>query len=55
MSEGQVAVISTSDATSFFVTVPPESDADGIAAELQTLGRDIGLIESVGHANRRLG
>jgi glucose-6-phosphate dehydrogenase assembly protein OpcA len=55
MSGGQVAVMSTSDAPSFFVTVPRESDADSIAAELQTLGRDTGLIESVGHANVRLG
>jgi glucose-6-phosphate dehydrogenase assembly protein OpcA len=55
MSRHHVAVISTSDAPSFFVTVPQESDAGGVAAELQTLGRDIGLIESIGAAHVRLG
>jgi glucose-6-phosphate dehydrogenase assembly protein OpcA len=56
MSGHQVAVSSTSDApSSFFVAVPQESDAGGVAAELQTLGRDIALIESIGAAHVRLG
>jgi glucose-6-phosphate dehydrogenase assembly protein OpcA len=55
MSGYQVEVISTSDVPSFFVTVPQESDAGGVAAELQKLGRDIGLIESIGAAHLRLG
>jgi glucose-6-phosphate dehydrogenase assembly protein OpcA len=54
MSVHQVAVISTSDTSSFFVTVPRESDAGGVAAELQTLGRDTALIESIGAAHVRL-
>jgi glucose-6-phosphate dehydrogenase assembly protein OpcA len=54
MSRHQVAVISASGAPSFFVTVPQESDAAGVAAELQTLGRHIGLIESIGAAHVRL-
>jgi glucose-6-phosphate dehydrogenase assembly protein OpcA len=54
MSGHQVAVISTSDPSSFFVTVPQESDAGGVAAELQTLGRDIGLVESIRAAQARL-
>ena len=55
MSGHQVTVISTSDAPSFLVAVPQESDAGGVAAELQTLGRDISLIESIGAAHVRLG
>ena len=54
MSGHQVAVISTSDAPSFVVTVPQESDAGAVAAELQTLRRDTGLIESIGGAQVRL-
>jgi hypothetical protein len=50
----QVTVISTSDAPSFVVTVPQESDAGGVATELQTLRRDTGLIESIGAAQTRL-
>ena len=47
-------MISTSDAPSFVVTVPQESDAGGVATELQTLRRDTGLIESIGAAHVRL-
>jgi glucose-6-phosphate dehydrogenase assembly protein OpcA len=54
MSGQQVTVISTSDAPSFVVTVPQESDAGGVATELQTLRRDTGLIESIGAAHTRL-
>jgi hypothetical protein len=36
------------------VTVPQESDAGGVATELQTLRRDTGLIESIGAAHIRL-
>jgi glucose-6-phosphate dehydrogenase assembly protein OpcA len=55
MSGHQVAVISTSDPTSFLVAVPQETDTGGVAAELQSLGRDISLIESIGAAHVRLG
>jgi glucose-6-phosphate dehydrogenase assembly protein OpcA len=55
MNAHQVAVTSTSDAPPFFVAVPQESTAGGVAAELQTLGRGIGLIESIGAAHVRLG
>jgi glucose-6-phosphate dehydrogenase assembly protein OpcA len=55
MTAHQVAVTSTSDAPpSFFLAVLQESTAGGVAAELQTLGRDIGLIESIGAAHVRL-
>jgi glucose-6-phosphate dehydrogenase assembly protein OpcA len=53
MSGDRVAVIST-DRPSFFVTVPQESDAGSVAAELQTLGQDIGLIEAIRSAHVRL-
>jgi glucose-6-phosphate dehydrogenase assembly protein OpcA len=52
MSGHQVAVRSTSGAPPFFVTVAQESDAAGVAALLQTLGRDVSLIESIGAARR---
>jgi glucose-6-phosphate dehydrogenase assembly protein OpcA len=54
MSDHQVAVTLASGAPPFFVAVPRESDADSVAAELQTFGRGIGLIESVRAANVRL-
>jgi glucose-6-phosphate dehydrogenase assembly protein OpcA len=55
MSGRQVEVISTTDEPSFVVTVPEESDAGGVAAELQTLRRDTGLNESISAAHARLG
>jgi glucose-6-phosphate dehydrogenase assembly protein OpcA len=54
MNGHQVAVTSTSGTPSFFVAARQESKADSIAAELQTLGRDGGLIESIGAAHVRL-
>jgi glucose-6-phosphate dehydrogenase assembly protein OpcA len=52
MSEHQVEVTSASDQV-LSMAVPAERDADAIAAELWTLGRDVGLIDAVRAAHER--
>ena len=52
MSEHQVEVTSASDQV-LSMAVPAERDADAIAAELWTLGRDVGLIDAVRAAHAR--
>ena len=51
MDGQQITVTQPSAAPSFSLTAPRESEAAGVAGELQTLGRDIGLVESVRAAN----
>jgi hypothetical protein len=53
MSEHQVEVTLASGQVPFVMSVPAESDADAIAAELWTLSRDVGLDEAVRAAHAR--
>jgi glucose-6-phosphate dehydrogenase assembly protein OpcA len=53
MSEHQVEVTSAADRVPSLMAVPKERDADAIAAELWTLGRDVGLIDAVRAAHAR--
>ena len=53
MSEHQVEVRSPSGPVPFLMAVPKERDADAIAAELWTLGRDIGLVNALRAAHAR--
>ena len=53
MSERQVEVTSPSGPVPFVVAVPMEQEADAVAAELWTLGRDLGLAAAVRTAHAR--
>jgi glucose-6-phosphate dehydrogenase assembly protein OpcA len=53
MSEHQVEVTSPPGRVPFLTAVPMERDADAIAAELWTLGRDVGLTDAVRAAHAR--
>ena len=55
MREHQVEVTSSPGRVPFLMAVPVEPDADAIAAELRTLGRDVGLTDAVRAAHARFG
>jgi glucose-6-phosphate dehydrogenase assembly protein OpcA len=54
MNEHHVAVTQTPDVPPFLVAVRQETHADGFAAELRTLGRDVELINAVRAAHQHL-
>jgi hypothetical protein len=53
MSDRQVEVTSPAGPVPFVVAVPTEREAEAIAAELWTLGRDVELIAAVRTAHAR--
>ena len=53
MNEHQVEVTLAAGQVPFVTGVPAEGDADAIAAELWTLGRDVGLDDAVRAAQAR--
>jgi glucose-6-phosphate dehydrogenase assembly protein OpcA len=55
MDQHHVTVTQTAAPSPFVLPVPRETDAEGLASELGTLGRDVGLIESIRAAYDRFG